>query len=107
SPDDGVEVTDAFTAEIDGVPQVSAGATVFRDEDNDLREAYNGELDKIVNDPEKFEEVVGEFGFTEAERAAKDLTVDMFCEGSPDSIKKANETQNSKATGGSESSTEN
>lgn len=107
SPDAGVEVTDAFTAEIDGVPQVSAGATVFRDEDNDLREAYNEELDKIVNDPEKFEEVVGEFGFTEAERAAKDLTVDMFCEGSPESLKKANEIQNSKDTGGSESSTEN
>src|SRR5699024_9521261 len=80
NPDSAVEVTDAFVAEIDGVPQVSAGATVFRDADTDLREAYNEQLDAIVSDPDRFEEVVGEFGFTEAERPADGLTTEMFCE---------------------------
>src|SRR5699024_7605272 len=107
SPDAGVEVTEAFTAKIDGVPQVSAGATVFRKENKELREAYNKELDKIVNDPAKFEEIVGPFGFSEAERPAKDLTVDMFCEGGAENLKKADEIQSSKDTGGSESSSEN
>lgn len=105
NPDQPVEVTEAFTAEIDGVPQISAGATVFRKEDNDLREAYNEELQKIVNDPERFEEVVGEFGFSEAERPAEGLTVEMFCDGSEESLKEANDIQNAKGTGDSAGST--
>lgn len=105
NPDMGVEVTEAFTAEIDGVPQISAGATVFRDDDDELREAYNEELSKIVNDPERFEEIVGEFGFSEAERPAEDLTVEMFCDGSDESLKEANEIQNAKGGGDDSDST--
>lgn len=96
NPDAGVEVTDAFTAVVNDVPQVSAGATVFRDEDSELREAYNEELDKIVNDPERFEEIVGEFGFSEAERPAEELTVEMFCEGGEENLKKAAEIMDAK-----------
>lgn len=99
NPDQPVEVTEAFTAEIDGVPQISAGATVFRNEDNDLREAYNAELEKIVNDPERFEEIVGEFGFSDAERPAEGLTVEMFCDGSDESLTEANDIQNAKGSG--------
>ncbi len=96
NPDAGVEVTDAFVAEIDGVPQISAGATVFRDEDTALLEAYNEQLDAIIGDPDRFEEVVGEFGFTEAERPADGLTTEMFCEGSDEDLQEAAEIQNSK-----------
>ena len=96
NPDSAVEVTDAFVAEIDGVPQVSAGATVFRDADTDLLEAYNEQLDAIVSDPERFEEVVGEFGFTEAERPADGLTTEMFCEGTDEDLQEAAEIQENK-----------
>ncbi len=96
NPDAGVEVTDAFVAEIDGVPQISAGATVFRDENTALREAYNEQLDKIVNDPERFLEVVGPFGFSEAERPAEGLTVEMFCEGTDEDLQEAAEIQENK-----------
>lgn len=96
NPDSGVEVTEAFVAEIDGVPQISPGATVFRDENTDLLEAYNEQLDAIVSDPERFEEVVGEFGFTEAERPAEGLTTEMFCEGTDEDLQEAAEIQESK-----------
>ena len=78
---DGLEATDAFVAEVNGVAQVSAGATVFRPEDTELLEAYNEELAKIVGDPERFESIVGEFGFTDAERPPAGLTTEMLCEG--------------------------
>ncbi|WP_131105675.1 transporter substrate-binding domain-containing protein [Ornithinimicrobium sufpigmenti] len=78
---EGLEATDAFVAEVNGVAQVSAGATVFRPDDTELLEAYNEELAKIVSDPERFESIVGEFGFTEAERPPEGLTTEMLCEG--------------------------
>lgn len=78
---EGLEATEAFVAEVDGVAQVSAGATVFRPDDTELLEAYNEELAKIVGDPERFESIVGEFGFTEAERPPAGLTTEMLCEG--------------------------
>jgi polar amino acid transport system substrate-binding protein len=81
NPDAPVEVTDAFVAEIDGVPQVGAGATVFREEDEDLREAYNEELAPIISDPAEYERVLGPFGFTDAERPTEDITTDMLCAG--------------------------
>jgi polar amino acid transport system substrate-binding protein len=102
NPDAAVEVTEAFVAEIDGVPQISAGATVFRPEDDELREAYNEELANIVNDPERFEEIVGPFGFSEAERPAEELTPEMFCEGN---LEEANEIQDAKGGGDSAETT--
>lgn len=81
NPDAKVEVTDPFTAVVNGKLQVGAGATVFRKDSDELREAYNKELDKIVGDPKEFERVVGEFGFTEAERPTDDITTEMLCAG--------------------------
>lgn len=78
---EGLEATDAFVIEVDGVAQVSAGGTVFRPDDTELLEAYNEELAKIVGDPERFESIVGEFGFTDAERPPAGLTTEMLCDG--------------------------
>lgn len=76
-----VEVTESFVQEIDGVPQVGAGGTVFRDEDTELLEAYNAELEKIVNDEERYLEIVGPFGFTAEERPTGELTTEDLCAG--------------------------
>ncbi|MGN6415472.1 transporter substrate-binding domain-containing protein [Flexivirga sp.] len=65
---DKVEVTKAFTATVDGKLQIGAGAAVFRKGDTELLKAYNKELKKIIDDPKRFNEIVGKYGFTEAER---------------------------------------
>lgn len=89
-----LEATDAFIAEVDGVAQISAGATVFRPEDTELLEAYNEELAKIVGDPERFESIVGEFGFTDAERPPAGLTTEMLCDGDLEAANEAYQAQN-------------
>src|SRR5690606_8155205 len=76
-----VEVTDPFVAVVDGVEQVGAGATVFRDGDEELREAYNEEPARIVGDQAEYERVLGPFGFTDAERPPADITTEMLCAG--------------------------
>lgn len=76
-----VEVTEPFVAVVDGKEQVGAGATVFRDEDSDLRDAYNEELKKITESEEKYEEVIGDYGFTDDERPKGDLTTEALCDG--------------------------
>ncbi|RIK17860.1 MAG: ectoine/hydroxyectoine ABC transporter substrate-binding protein EhuB [Acidobacteria bacterium] len=81
NPDAGVETTGAFVAEVDGLKQISAGSAVFRQEDTELLEAYNEELKEITGDPERFEEIVGPFGFTDAERPPEGLTAQMLCDG--------------------------
>lgn len=79
--DSKVEVTEPFVAVVDGKEQVGAGATVFRDEDKDLRDAYNKELKKITEDKAKYEEVIGDYGFTDDERPKGDLTTKSLCDG--------------------------
>ncbi|MDV7356464.1 ectoine/hydroxyectoine ABC transporter substrate-binding protein EhuB [Rhodococcus oxybenzonivorans] len=81
NPQVPVEVTDSFVAEINGVPQVGAGGTVFRKEDTELRDAYNTELAKITADKDKYLSIVGPFGFTEAELPDPQLTTAKLCEG--------------------------
>ncbi|MFI7483169.1 ectoine/hydroxyectoine ABC transporter substrate-binding protein EhuB [Kocuria sp. M1R5S2] len=81
NPDAAVEVTESYVQEIDGVPQVGAGGTVFRTEDQDLLEAYNEELEKIVSDEERYLEVVGDYGFTAAERPDGSVTTEQLCAG--------------------------
>ena len=81
NPDAPVEVTQSFVAEINGVPQVGAGGTVFRTDDKDLLDAYNEELAKITSDPEKYLSIVGEFGFTEEELPDPELTTADLCAG--------------------------
>ncbi|MEE3851471.1 ectoine/hydroxyectoine ABC transporter substrate-binding protein EhuB [Gordonia sp. LSe1-13] len=81
NPDAPVDVTESFVAVIDGVPQVGAGGTVFRTDDQELLDAYNTELEKITSDPEKYLSIVGEFGFTEEELPDPELTTEDLCAG--------------------------
>lgn len=77
----GVETTEVFVQEIDGVPQIGAGSTVFRDEDTDLLEAYNAELAKITGDVDTYLGLVGEYGFTAENLPPADLTTEQLCAG--------------------------
>jgi polar amino acid transport system substrate-binding protein len=79
--DAAVEVTDSFVAEIDGVPQIGAGATVFPKGEEELRDAYNEKLAEIVSDEDRWLEIAGPFGFTAAERPVEGLTTERLCEG--------------------------
>jgi polar amino acid transport system substrate-binding protein len=81
NPGAPVDVTESFVANIDGKPQVGAGATVFRTDDQELLKAYNAELAKITSDPQKYLSIVGPFGFTEEELPDPNLTTAQLCEG--------------------------
>lgn len=83
---DEIEVTDSFVAEIDGVPQIGAGGTVFRTNDTELLKAYNEKLKEIVSDEDRYLDIVGEYGFTAAERPVEGMTTEKLCEGDLDSL---------------------
>lgn len=78
---DDVETTDAFVQEIDGVEQLGAGATVFRQEDTALLDAYNEELAKITADEQSYLDLVEPFGFTAENLPPADLTTEQLCSG--------------------------
>ncbi len=78
--DDSVEVAEAFIPVVDGEEQIGAGAAVFRQGDDDLREAFNEELKKILEDG-TWLELVEPYGFTEAEKPDPDLTAEQLCQG--------------------------
>lgn len=79
--DAGVEVSDSFVQEIDGVPQIGAGATVFRTDETELRDKWNEELEKIVSDEDAYLGIVGDYGFTKEERPDGEITTDQLCKG--------------------------
>ena len=79
--DAGVEVSESFVQEIDGVPQVGAGATVFRTDDEELRDEWNKGLDKIISDEDAYLDAVGDYGFTAEERPDGSITTDQLCKG--------------------------
>ena len=81
NPDAGVEVTEAFTQVIDDVKQIGAGATVFRQGDTELLEAYNEELASIISDPDAYLGLVGEYGFTLENLPPEELTTEQLCSG--------------------------
>lgn len=83
---DGVEVTESFVADIDGVKQFGAGATVFRKEDTSLLDAYNEKLDEIIADPDRYLSIVGDFGFTEQELPPEEMTTEILCSGDLSSL---------------------
>ena len=83
---DGVDVTESFVAEIDGVKQYGAGGTVFRKEDTSLLDAYNEKLAEIIADPERYLSIVGDFGFTEEELPPEDMTTEILCSGDLSSL---------------------
>lgn len=78
---DSIEVTESFVAVIDDVEQVGAGGTVFRQDDTELRDAYNEKLAEVTADDDAYLDVVGDWGFTAAERPAGDLTTEQLCSG--------------------------
>ncbi|MGP9733745.1 transporter substrate-binding domain-containing protein [Brachybacterium sp. AOP42-C2-15] len=78
---DDVEVTESFVQEIDGVKQVGAGGTVFRQEDTSLLDAYNEKLAAIIGDPERYLSIVGDFGFSEEELPPEEMTSEILCSG--------------------------
>jgi len=77
----GVEVAEPFTPVVDGEEVIGAGAAVFRKGDDELREAFNAELEKLKADKEKWLELVEPYGFTEAELPPADLTAEQLCQG--------------------------
>lgn len=81
NPDAGVETTEAFTQVLDGVAQIGAGATVFRQDDTELLAAYNDELAPIIADPDKYLSLVGEYGFTVENLPPEELTTEQLCSG--------------------------
>lgn len=78
---DDVETTEAFVQVLDGVEQEGAGATVFRQDDTELLEAYNEELANIKGDDAKYLELVEEFGFTAENNPPESLTTEQLCAG--------------------------
>ncbi|MFE6283243.1 ectoine/hydroxyectoine ABC transporter substrate-binding protein EhuB [Streptomyces sp. NPDC057877] len=75
----GLEVTDSFLPEIDGVTQYSPGGAVFRKGSEDLRDAFNRELKKITSDPDRFVQLVGEYGFGKDTIPPADLKTAELC----------------------------
>lgn len=82
---DGVEVTDPFVQEIDGVKQYGAGSTVFRQDDTETLDEYNEHLAQLKSDDE-LGEIIGEFGFTDAEVPPEDMTAEALCAGDLESL---------------------
>lgn len=78
---DDLETTEAFVQVIDGVEQVGAGSTVFRQADTELLEAYNEELAKITGDEQSYLDLVEPFGFTAENLPPADLTTEQLCAG--------------------------
>ncbi len=81
NPDAGVETTEAFVQVIDGVEQIGAGGTVFRQEDTELLAAYNEALSTVTESEESYLEVVGDYGFTAENLPPEDLTTEQLCAG--------------------------
>ena len=78
--DSNVEVTEGFVPVVDGEEQLGAGAAVFRQGDDELREAFNAELAELI-ESDQWLELVEPYGFTEAERPDPDLTAEELCQG--------------------------
>jgi polar amino acid transport system substrate-binding protein len=73
-----VEVTEGFAPTVDGQPVVSAGGFVFRQADNDLREAFDTELQNL-HQSGRWVEIASPFGFSEANLPAEGLTTEQLC----------------------------
>lgn len=87
---DGVEVTDPFVQEIDGVLQYGAGSTVFRQNDTETLSEYNEHLAELKSSGE-LGEILGEHGFTDAEVPPEDLTAEALCAGDLEALQNIEE----------------
>jgi polar amino acid transport system substrate-binding protein len=81
NPDAKVELTEPFTPVINGKEQLGCGAAVFRKGDNDLREAFNGELAKLKESGELLK-IIEPFGFGPETLPPEDVTTARLCKGS-------------------------
>ncbi|MGO1181511.1 MAG: transporter substrate-binding domain-containing protein [Micrococcaceae bacterium] len=82
---EGLEVTEPFVQEVDGVMQYGAGSTVFRQDDTELLDEYNEHLAELKANDE-LGSIIGEFGFTDAEVPPEDLTAEALCAGDLESL---------------------
>jgi polar amino acid transport system substrate-binding protein len=80
NPDSKVELTEPFTPVVDGEEQLGCGGAVFRKQDNDLREAFNGELAKLKQSGELLK-IIEPFGFGPETIPAEDVTTERLCKG--------------------------
>jgi polar amino acid transport system substrate-binding protein len=81
NPDAKVELTEPFTPVVKGKEQLGCGGAVFRKSDNDLREAFNGELAKLKQSGELLK-IIEPFGFGPETLPPKDVTTARLCKGS-------------------------
>ncbi|WP_335941134.1 ectoine/hydroxyectoine ABC transporter substrate-binding protein EhuB [Streptomyces sp. PTD5-9] len=75
------EVTEAFVPELHGRKQYSPGGAVFRKGNEDLRDAFNRELKKIVADRSRYVELLREYGFGATELPPAALKTADLCKG--------------------------
>lgn len=78
NPGAPAEVTPGFSPVVDGEEVVSAGGFVFRQADDDLREAFDTEL-RALQESGRWVEIASPFGFSSANLPAKDLTTEQLC----------------------------
>lgn len=78
NPNAPIEVTEPFNPVINGREQVSAGGFVFRTADNDLRTAFNTELQRI-HDNGQWLQIVRPFGFSEENLPGPGVTTESEC----------------------------
>src|SRR5699024_1795542 len=81
----GIEGTERFVQEIDGVLQYGAGSTVFRQNDTETLDEYNEHLAELKSSGE-LGEILGEYGFTDAEVPPEDMTAEALCDGDPEAL---------------------
>jgi polar amino acid transport system substrate-binding protein len=80
NPDANAELTEPFVPVIDGKEELGCGGAVFRQADNDLREAFNAELAKLKQSG-RLLELIQPFGFGPETIPPADVTTAMLCQG--------------------------
>lgn len=75
------EVTEAFVPELKGKPQYSPGGAVFQKGNEELRDAFNRELKKIVTDKARYVELLTPYGFGATEIPPATLKTADLCKG--------------------------
>ncbi|MEU9849822.1 ectoine/hydroxyectoine ABC transporter substrate-binding protein EhuB [Streptomyces sp. NPDC047985] len=75
------EVTGPFVPELDGRKQYSPGGAVFRKGNEELRDAFNRELKKIVSDRSRYVGLLQEYGFGAGELPPATLKTADLCAG--------------------------
>lgn len=80
NPGAPVELTEPFTPTIDGEKQFGCGGAVFRQGDDQLRQAFNEELTKL-KESGRLTELMAPFGFGKETLPPDNLTTEKLCGG--------------------------